>query len=63
MHEGCARRRPLPPGLAFGAYLEREDVHDVLLTRDGTPLADIPAGSVIGASSVRRRAQLHIDPP
>ncbi|MGI5292663.1 hydroxymethylbilane synthase [Nonomuraea polychroma] len=49
---------PLPKGTVFGAYLEREDVHDVVVTRDGTPLADIPTGSVIGTSSVRRRAQL-----
>ncbi|MGP3917703.1 hydroxymethylbilane synthase [Nonomuraea sp. 10N515B] len=54
---------PLPQGTAFGAYLEREDVHDVVVTRDGTPLADIPAGSVIGTSSVRRRAQLHMHRP
>lgn len=54
---------PLPDGTAFGAYLERQDVHDVVVTRDGTPLADIPAGSVIGTSSVRRRAQLHMHRP
>ncbi|MEV1168080.1 hydroxymethylbilane synthase [Nonomuraea sp. NPDC049784] len=54
---------PLPEGTAFGAYLEREDVHDVVVTRDGTPLADIPAGSMIGTSSVRRRAQLHMYRP
>jgi hydroxymethylbilane synthase len=54
---------PLPEGTAFGAYLERDDVHDVVVTRDGTPLADIPAGSVIGTSSVRRRAQLHLHRP
>ncbi|GII59388.1 porphobilinogen deaminase 2 [Planotetraspora thailandica] len=49
---------PLPEGTAFGAYLEREDVHDVLVTRDGTPLADLPPGSVIGTSAVRRAAQI-----
>lgn len=54
---------PLPAGLAFGAYLERDDVHDVLVTRDGTPLAEIQAGSIIGTSSVRRRAQLHMVRP
>ncbi|MEU6713799.1 hydroxymethylbilane synthase [Nonomuraea sp. NPDC046802] len=54
---------PLPQGTAFGAYLEREDVHDVVVTRDGTALEDIPAGSVIGTSSVRRRAQLHMYRP
>jgi hydroxymethylbilane synthase len=54
---------PLPDGTAFGAYLERDDVHDVLVTRDGTPLADMPSGSLIGTSSVRRRAQLHMYRP
>jgi len=54
---------PLAEGTAFGAYLERDDVHDVVVTRDGTPLADLPAGSLIGTSSVRRRAQLHMHRP
>ncbi|GAA4587735.1 hydroxymethylbilane synthase [Planotetraspora phitsanulokensis] len=54
---------PLPEGTAFGAHLEREDVHDVIVSRDGTPLADIPAGSLIGTGSVRRRAQLCIHRP
>ncbi|MBP2705477.1 hydroxymethylbilane synthase [Microbispora sp. RL4-1S] len=49
---------PLAEGTAFGAYLERGDVHDVVVTRDGTPLADLPPGSVVGTGSVRRRAQL-----
>ncbi|MFF4776592.1 hydroxymethylbilane synthase [Microtetraspora fusca] len=49
---------PLAEGTAFGAYLPRDDVHDIVVTRDGTPLADLPAGSLIGTSSVRRRAQL-----
>ncbi|MEU7862960.1 hydroxymethylbilane synthase [Nonomuraea sp. NPDC049141] len=54
---------PLPQGTAFGAYLEREDVHDVVVTRDGTPLAEFPQGSIIGTSSVRRHAQLHMYRP
>ncbi|GAA4213889.1 hydroxymethylbilane synthase [Microbispora amethystogenes] len=49
---------PLAEGTAFGAYLPRDDVHDVVITRDGTPLAGLPPGSLIGTSSVRRRAQL-----
>ncbi|MFF5244260.1 hydroxymethylbilane synthase [Streptosporangium sp. NPDC000095] len=54
---------PLAEGTAFGAYLERDDVHDVVVTRDGVALADLPAGSLIGTSSVRRRAQLGIHRP
>ncbi|MEU8205109.1 hypothetical protein [Streptosporangium sp. NPDC049046] len=38
-------------------------VHDVVVTRDGVALADLPAGSLIGTSSVRRRAQLGIHRP
>jgi hydroxymethylbilane synthase len=38
---------PLPAGLVFAAYLEREDVHDVVVfpvTSSGGSLADLPAG-------------------
>jgi hydroxymethylbilane synthase len=52
---------PLPPELVFAAYLEREDVHDAVVFPITSPyksLADLPAGSRIGTSSVRRRAQL-----
>jgi hydroxymethylbilane synthase len=49
---------PLPEGTCFGAYLPREDVHDVVVTRDGRSLADLQPGAVVGTSSVRRRAQL-----
>jgi hydroxymethylbilane synthase len=54
---------PLPKGTAFGAYLERGDVHDVVISRDGRHLADLPAGSTIGTSAVRRRAQLSLCRP
>lgn len=49
---------PLPPGTQFGAYLERDDVHDVVVTRDGCKLADLKRTDLIDTSSVRRRAQL-----
>jgi hydroxymethylbilane synthase len=54
---------PLPKGTEFGAYLERGDVHDVVITRDGRHLADLPAGSKVGTSAVRRRAQLALYRP
>jgi hydroxymethylbilane synthase len=54
---------PLPKGTEFGAFLERGDVHDVVVSRDGRKLADLPAGSVIGTSAVRRRAQLALYRP
>lgn len=52
---------PPPPGLVFGAYLPREDIRDCLvfpLSSDRQTLAELPAGSRIGTSSVRRKAQL-----
>ena len=49
---------PVPDGVAFAAYLDREDVHDCMVTADGRKLADLPADATVGTSSVRRRAQL-----
>lgn len=46
------------PGLTIGATPEREDVADVLVSRAGRPLADLPPGAVVGTSSLRRAAQL-----
>ena len=50
-----------PGGLAVVALLEREDPRDVLVVNDAIAaesLADLPRGSRIGTSSLRRRAQL-----
>jgi hydroxymethylbilane synthase len=50
-----------PDGLAVAAILEREDPRDVLVVNDvidAETLAEIPRGSRIGTSSLRRRAQL-----
>ena len=46
----------LPAGLALGAFPEREDPRDVLVTRAGARFEDLPARAVIGTSSPRRRA-------
>ncbi|KAK6512129.1 porphobilinogen deaminase [Arthrobotrys musiformis] len=51
----------LPPGCIIGSILEREDPRDALIMKAGSPyksLDDLPAGSVIGTSSVRRGAQI-----
>lgn len=48
----------LPEGLCIGAICEREEPRDVFLSKDGTRLEDLPSGSVIGTSSLRRKAQL-----
>jgi hydroxymethylbilane synthase len=54
---------PVPSGLAFAGYLKREDIHDAVITRSGATLAEMPEGSVIGTSSVRRAAQLRVHHP
>jgi len=48
----------LPPGLAIGAVLQREDPRDVLLSRHGGDLDALPAGARVGTSSLRRHALL-----
>jgi hydroxymethylbilane synthase len=51
----------LPDGLVIGAVLQREDPRDVIVINPVTQadsLAELPAGSRVGTSSLRRRAQL-----
>jgi hydroxymethylbilane synthase len=45
-------------GLVLDAVLPRANPYDALVSRDGRPLADLPAGSRIGTSSLRRKSQL-----
>jgi hydroxymethylbilane synthase len=50
-----------PEGLVVAAVLEREDPRDALVFNGrvlGESLADLPRGSRVGTSSLRRRAQL-----
>ena len=48
----------LAPGIELTAALRREDVRDVLLTDKAPSLNELPAGSVVGTSSLRRQAQI-----
>lgn len=51
----------MPEGLELGALLPREDPRDVLIVNHNvgaSSLADLPRGSRVGTSSLRRRAQL-----
>ncbi|MCX2967323.1 hydroxymethylbilane synthase [Streptomyces sp. TRM70308] len=50
--------RPLPAGTTFAAFLERDDVRDALIHPGGLTLAELPPGTRVGTSSVRRIAQL-----
>ncbi|MFM7188975.1 MAG: hydroxymethylbilane synthase [Armatimonadota bacterium] len=47
-----------PTGLALGAIMPRADARDVLISRSGKTLLELPPGAVIGTSSHRRGAQL-----
>jgi hydroxymethylbilane synthase len=46
------------PGLTIGAIPERADVRDVLVSPAGLKLEELPAGAVVGTSSIRRQAQI-----
>jgi hydroxymethylbilane synthase len=48
----------LPPGLAIGCVLPRDDPRDALVARGGGSLAGLPPGARVGTASLRRRAQL-----
>ncbi len=48
----------IPPMLRVAAVLERDEPRDALLSRSGQTLDELPGGSRIGTSSLRRRSQL-----
>ena len=47
-----------PPGLSIAAISFREDPRDVLISREGSNLYELPRGAVVGTSSTRRASQL-----
>jgi hydroxymethylbilane synthase len=48
----------LAPGLSIIAVPEREDARDVLVSRSGARLDELPAGARIATGSLRRQAQI-----
>jgi hydroxymethylbilane synthase len=48
----------LPAGFALAAILEREDPRDALVSNQYDHLGELPPGSVVGTSSLRREAML-----
>ncbi|KGM50394.1 hydroxymethylbilane synthase [Pseudooceanicola atlanticus] len=52
-----------PEGLVLDCYLPREDERDAFVSNDFKTLADVPAGSKVGTSSLRRRAQVLVRRP
>ncbi|WP_199543510.1 hydroxymethylbilane synthase [Paraburkholderia kururiensis] len=48
----------LPAGFALPVVMEREDPRDAFVSNDYASLADLPPGSVVGTSSLRRESML-----
>jgi hydroxymethylbilane synthase len=48
----------LSDGFVIDAILERADPRDGFIGRDAARLADLPAGAVVGTSSMRRQSQI-----
>ncbi|MBL4690475.1 MAG: hydroxymethylbilane synthase [Rhodospirillales bacterium] len=48
----------LGDGIALAAILEREDPRDVFISEKAATLDELPAGAVVGTSSLRRQAQI-----
>src|SRR5690348_12283510 len=48
----------LPPGFTLAAITAREDPRDALVSNRYGALAEMPAGAVLGTSSLRRAAQV-----
>jgi hydroxymethylbilane synthase len=52
-----------PDGLVLDTYLPREDVRDAFISPRAGGLAELAAGTVVGTSSLRRKAQLKLRRP
>ncbi|KAF6005109.1 hypothetical protein F1559_000624 [Cyanidiococcus yangmingshanensis] len=48
----------LPEGIELTSVLRREDTRDVFISRKAKSLAELPPGSVVGSSSLRRQSQI-----
>lgn len=48
----------LPEGLIMGCIPPREDARDAFISKNHVKLAELPAGAVVGTSSLRRSAQI-----
>ena len=52
-----------PDGLGLGVICEREDPSDAFVSNNFSTLEELPAGSVVGTSSLRRECQLRARRP
>jgi hydroxymethylbilane synthase len=48
----------MPDGFSLAAITRREDVRDAFVSNKFSSLAEMPAGSIVGTSSLRRQGQL-----
>src|SRR5690554_3779245 len=48
----------MPEGLVIGSIPAREDHRDAFISKNHIKLKDLPAGSIVGTSSLRRGSQL-----
>ncbi len=48
----------MPPGFTLAAVAAREDPRDAFVSERCTRLSELPAGAIVGTSSLRREAQL-----
>ena len=48
----------LPNGITLAAVIKREDPRDVFISQLAKSIDDLPSGSIIGTSSLRRQAQI-----
>lgn len=53
----------LPEAFVLPVIAYRDDVRDAFVSRDGTRLADLPAGARVGSASLRRQCQLRAHRP
>jgi hydroxymethylbilane synthase len=53
----------LPDGFALAAVMNREDPRDAFVSNDYASLDDLPAGAVVGTSSLRREAMVRARHP
>ncbi len=63
VHIGIHSLKDLPAndvnkGLEIVCWMKRFDAHEALISNHGKSFFDLPAGSVIGTSSIRRRSQI-----
>ena len=58
VHSAKDMETHLPAALTLAAVLPRGDPRDVFLSSRGNSLSSLPAGSVVGTTSPRRRAQI-----